>query len=79
MEIGCGFRTHEIRGHDYVYFWHYEDRGGGSRQIHTYVGAKGAPSTVRRLSGLVEAYYARASAHLARDLVAKRQGLAALR
>ncbi len=79
MQVGCGFRVKEIKGHDYVYFWHYEDRGGGSRQIHTYVGAKAAPATARRLSDLVEAYYARASAQLARDLGAKRQGLAAFR
>ncbi len=79
MEIGCGFRTHEIRGHDYVYFWHYEDRGGRSHQVHVYVGPARAPATSRRLSDLLEAYYARAGQQLARDLAERRMAAAALR
>src|SRR3989442_95156 len=42
MQIGCGFRIKEIKGRDYVYFWHYEDRGGRSRQVYQYIGPHGA-------------------------------------
>ena len=79
MEIGCGFRIREIKGHAYVYFWHYEDRGGRSRQVHVYVGARRAPATVRRLSALLEAYYARVGQEVARQLAARRQAAALLR
>ncbi len=79
MEIGCGFRVREIKGNEYVYFWRYEDRGGRSRQVHVYVGPRRSPSTGRRLSDLLEAYYARAEQELARQLVAHRQAAAVLR
>ena len=79
MQVGCGFRVKEIKGHDYVYFWHYEDRGGRSRQVHAYVGARRSAATARRLSELVEAYYARAAQQLARELAAHRQAAASLR
>ncbi len=79
MEIGCGFRVREIEGHAYVYFWHYEDREGRSRQIHEYVGPTRAAGTSRRLVDRIDAYYARASAHLARDLAGRRAAANALR
>ncbi len=79
MEIGCGFRIKQIKGHEYVYFWHYEPREGRSRQVHVYVGPKRSAATPRRLVGLIEAYYTRASAHLARDLASQRQVARALR
>ena len=79
MQVGCGFRVKEIKGHDYVYFWHYEDRGGRSRQIHVYVGARRSPATARRLAALLEAYYARVAGDLARELAAHRQAAASLR
>ena len=79
MEIGCGFRIREIKGHAYVYFWHYEDRGGRSRQIHRYVGPARAPATSHRLADLLETYYARAGQQLARELAEARQAAASLR
>ena len=79
VQVGCGFRVKEIKSHDYIYFWHYEDRGGRSRQIHVYVGAKGSAATARRLSDLIEAYYARAAQQLAREFAIRRQAAAALR
>ncbi len=79
MEIGCGFRVREIKGNEYVYFWRYEDRGGRSRQIHVYVGPRRAPATARRLSALLEAYYAHAGQELERQLAAHRQAAAGLR
>ena len=38
MEIGCGARVREIRGHRYFYFWHYERDGGRSVRREDYVG-----------------------------------------
>ncbi len=55
MEIGCGFRVREIKGHAYVYFWHYEDREGRSHQIHEYVGPARAAGTSRRLVDRIDA------------------------
>ncbi len=79
MEIGCGFRVREIKGHEYVYFWHYEEREGRSRQIHVYVGPARAAGTARRLVALIDSYYARASAQLARDLAGRRAAAMGLR
>ncbi len=79
MQVGCGFRVKEIKGREYVYFWHYEDRGGRSRQIHAYVGPSRSASTGRRLVDLIDAYYARAAQELARDLAGRRQAAASLR
>lgn len=79
MQVGCGVRVREIKGHDYVYFWHYEDRGGRSRQVHDYMGPRRSPATARRTSEAVEAYYARAAETLRRDLAAHRAAVASLR
>lgn len=79
MQVGCGFRVKEVKGNEYVYFWHYEDRGGGRRQIHEYVGPRRSPATPRRLSELLEAYYVRVGHELQRDLATHRQAAAMLR
>ncbi len=79
MQVGCGFRVKAIHGTPYVYFWHYEDRGGRSRQVHAYVGPRRSPAPARRLADLLEAYYARARQELARQLAAHRQAAALLR
>lgn len=76
MQVGCGFRVKEVKGHDYVYFWHYEDRGGRSRQVHVYVGPRRSAATSRRLSELLEAYYARVAHEIARQLAAARRAAA---
>ncbi len=79
MQVGCGFRVRDIKGHDYVYFWHYEDQGGRSRQVHAYVGPKRSPATSRRLADLLEAYYARVGQQLAGELAAHRRAALTLR
>ncbi len=79
MQVGCGFRVREIKGHEYTYFWHYEDEGGRSRQIHVYVGPTRSPATSRRLADLLEAYYARVGQRLAGDLAMHRRAAASLR
>ncbi len=79
MQVGCGFRLKTIKGREYVYFWHYEDRGGRSRQIQMYVGPSRASATAQRLGDLLESYYARAGQQLARDLADHRTAAANLR
>lgn len=79
MQIGCGFRVKAIKGRDYVYFWHYEDRDGRSRQVYAYLGPKRSAGTARRLIEAVEGYFARASDDLRRQLAVHRAAIAALR
>ena len=79
MQVGCGIRVKEIKGHEYVYFWHYEERGGRSRQVFDYIGPRRFPGTARRLSDSLEAYYARAADRMRRDLAAHRAAIEALR
>src|SRR2546430_12925544 len=72
MQVGCGFRTKPVRGHDYVYFWHYENRGGRSRQVYEYMGPRRSLDTARRLAAAVDAYYAGAEKDPPRPLVGQR-------
>ncbi len=78
MQVGCGFRMKPVRGHDYVYFWHYENRSGRSRQVYEYMGPRRSWETARRLAAAVEAYYAGAENDLRRQLVGQRAAIAAL-
>src|SRR2546425_11782310 len=79
MQIGCGFRIKEIKGRDYVYFWHYEDRGGRSRQVYQYMGPRRSSNTARRLAGALDSYFAGKGDELPRQHVANRAAIAALR
>ncbi len=38
MELGCGVRVKPIKGHDYLYVWHYERDGARRRQVYDYIG-----------------------------------------
>lgn len=79
MQIGCGFRIKEIKRRDYVYFWHYEERGGRSTQVYEYMGPRRSAATARRLSDALEAYYARAEDELQRERGAVRTAITSLR
>ena len=79
MQVGCGFRIKVVKGRDYVYFWHYEDRGGRSRQIYEYMGPRRSTSTGRRLAESLDGYYATAAEDLRHQLGAHRAAMAALR
>jgi hypothetical protein len=79
MQVGCGFRVKAVKGRDYVYFWHYEDREGRSRQVYEYLGPRRSAGTARLLVEAVEAYFAHASDDLQRQLGAHRAAIAALR
>jgi len=79
MQIGCGFRIKEIKGRDYVYFWHYEDRAGRSRQVYEYMGPRRSSDTARRLEARLDAYFAGKGDELRRQHVANRAAIVALR
>jgi len=79
MQIGCGFRIKEIKGRDYVYFWHYEDRSGRSRQVYEYIGPRRSTETARRLEARLDSYFAGKGDELRRQHVAERAAIAALR
>jgi len=78
MQIGCGFRVKPVKGHDYVYFWRYESRGGRSRQVYIYMGPRRSSGTAQRLTAALEAYYATAGDDLRRQLGGQRAAIAAL-
>ena len=78
MQIGCGVYGHMVRGNRYLYFWHYENRGGSRIQVKEYLGP--AASAKARLDAMqrCEAYFARAAEELARLRDAGLAGLRAL-
>ena len=66
MQVGCGVYELEIRRHRYLYFWHYETKGGARRQMKEYAGSAGSPESAEKAGRLCEAYYARADRDLRR-------------
>ena len=78
MQVGCGFRLKVVHGQEYIYFWHYEDRSGRSRQVYEYMGPRRSAGTASRLAEAVEAYYASAGDDLGRQLGRQRPAIADL-
>lgn len=66
MQVGCGATTKEIRGHPYLYFWHYEDRDGRRVQAYRYLGPARSIAARQRLADAVGAYYDRVADDLRR-------------
>ena len=66
MQIGCGVTTKEIRGRRYLYFWHYEERGGRRVQAFRYLGALRSERARQRLEEALDAYLERLTAELRR-------------
>jgi len=66
MQVGCGVTTKEIRGRPYLYFWHYEDRGGRRVQVFRYLGAARSEATRARLTEAVDAYFDRVTGEIRR-------------
>jgi len=58
MMIGCGYCVKTIRRGRYLYFWHYEDRGGRREQIEEYVGpakdSRAREEVLRRVAAYAE-------------------------
>ena len=66
MQIGCGVYQHTVRGRSYLYFWHYETKGGSRVQVKEYVGPAGSARSIAEASHRCEAYYRRAVEELQR-------------
>jgi hypothetical protein len=66
VQIGCGVTTKEIRGKPYLYFWHYEERGGRRVQAFRYLGALRSERARQKLEEALDAYMERLTAELRR-------------
>lgn len=66
MQVGCGLYVHAVRSRRYLYFWHYETRGGSRVQVKEYIGPVSSPRARSDAMQRCEAYYARASEDLER-------------
>ncbi len=66
MQVGCGVYELEIRGNRYLYFWHYEAKGGARRQVKEYLGPSGSTEAREEAARRCGAYYARAERDLRR-------------
>jgi hypothetical protein len=64
VHIGCGVTTKEIRGHPYLYFWQYEERGGRRVQTFRYLGSANSEASRQKLTEVLDAYLERVSAEL---------------
>jgi hypothetical protein len=66
VQLGCGVTTKEIRGRPYLYFWHYEERGGRRVQAFRYIGAPRSEAARQRIEAALDAYLERIAADLRR-------------
>src|SRR2546428_13175556 len=60
MELGCGVRVKAIKGHDYLYVWHYERDGARRRQVYDYIGPASDSEARRRAIDSLEGHARRA-------------------
>lgn len=66
MQVGCGATTKSIRGRPYLYFWHYEERGGRRVQVFRYLGALRSEAARQKLVEAVDGYMDRVAGDLRR-------------
>lgn len=64
MMLGCGYCEKTVHGRPYLYFWHYESRGGRREQVEEYVGPARSPRAREEVTRRVAAYAGRAQAEL---------------
>src|SRR2546428_4125125 len=60
MELGGGVRVKAIKGHDYLYVWHYERDGARRRQVYDYIGPASDSEARRRAIDSLEGHARRA-------------------
>ena len=58
--------TKSIRGRPYLYFWHYEERGGRRIQVFRYLGTPRSDLARQKLVEAVDAYLERVALDLRR-------------
>lgn len=75
MQIGCGVYKHVVRGHAYLYLWHYETEKGRRRQAKEYVGSAESEEARAEAIRRVDVYYRKAAAELQRM---RRESLASI-
>ncbi len=66
MQIGCGVYEHMVRGHSYLYFWHYESEKGERRQVKEYLGSAESEEVRAEAIRRVDAYFRKAATELQR-------------
>ncbi len=59
MQIGCGLYEHTVKGRPYLYFWHYETRGGRRIQIKEYIGPARSNESREKALRRCETYFRR--------------------
>ena len=77
MMIGCGYCVKTVRHGRYLYFWHYEARGGRREQVEEYVGPATDLKAREDVARRVAAYADRARSEMARFVQAVRSDMAA--
>lgn len=75
MQVGCGVYAHTVRGRKYLYFWHYETRGGSRIQVKEYVGPVASGRARAEAARRCEAYFARAAQDLDRMRIGTLAGI----
>jgi len=66
MMLGCGYCVKTIRRGRYLYFWHYESRGGRREQVEEYVGPAADPKVREEICRRVASYADRAKGEMGR-------------
>ena len=65
MMLGCGYCEKTVHGRRYLYFWHYETRGGRRDQVEEYVGPAHSLRARQEVARKTAAYVRRADGELA--------------
>jgi hypothetical protein len=66
MHIGCGVYELRIRDRPYLYFWHYESKGGRRVRMKEYLGPSASPDARGEAGRRCEAYFNRVASTLER-------------
>lgn len=78
MMVGCGWCVKRVRRGRYLYFWHYEDRGGRREQVEEYVGPAKDPKAREEVARRVARYAERARGEIDRFVEFARAEMAAM-
>src|SRR2546430_11188930 len=74
--IGCGYCVKTVRRRRYLYFWHYENRGGRREQVEEYVGPANDSGTRETVARKVAAYAERARTEMGKFVELTRSEMA---
>lgn len=64
MMLGCGYCEKTVHGRSYLYFWHYETRGGRRDQVEEYVGPVRSERARMEIARKTASYVQRAESEL---------------